>query len=160
VISSAKTTLASVKTLATATWTGKSFLVAWAQSAGNLYNVYANEFKTAWGSTPSIISDGNHNAILPWLSGDGRGNALAVWSQSSDAMATTTVTPSDVVYSRFLGPSDTWAAPRTVSNEFAGYRYSEVVTLADGTSVAAWQRWTRPTIKSTAVTGVLENDFQ
>jgi hypothetical protein len=160
VISSAKTNLASVKTLATATWTGKSFLVAWAQSAGNLYNVYANELKTTWGTMPTIISDGNHNAILPWLSGDGRGNALAVWSQSSDAMATTTVTPSDVVFSRFLGSSDTWAAPRNVSNEFAGYRYSQVVTLADGTSVAAWQRWTRPTIKSTAVTGVLENDFQ
>jgi len=63
--------------VASATWTGQSFLMAWAQSAGNLTNIYTNQYKAAWGSA-TIISDGNHSAGSRWLTADGRGNALAV----------------------------------------------------------------------------------
>jgi hypothetical protein len=158
VISSATTTIASSRTMAAATWTGASFLVAWSQSGGTPYNVYANEYKTAWGSA-TIISDGNHSSLIPWLTGDGRGNALAVWYQQSDTAATSTVVPYDVEFSRFLGATDKWSNPGRVSSAVAGYRYTQAVTLGDGTAVAAWQRTVR-NLKITNVTGVLENDFQ
>jgi len=159
VISSAKTTTYSSNiNLASAVWTGSSFLVAWAQSAGTPYVLYANQYKTSWGSA-AIISDGNHSGVLPRLSADGRGNALAVWFQQSDAAATSTVTPMDIAFSRFNGATDKWTDPALASSAFGGYRFPQVVTLADGTALTAWQRTTRPTIKTTAVTGVLENEF-
>jgi len=159
VISTAKTAIYSTKTAAAATWNGTSFLVAWAQSGGTPYHIYANEYKSAWGSA-TIISDGNHSSLLPWLTADGRGNALAVWLQQSDATATSTITPSDVVSARFVGATDKWANPLHASSAFAAYRFPQIVILADGSAVAAWQSTRRPTIKSNIVDGVLENDFQ
>ncbi|MEI9938281.1 MAG: Ig-like domain-containing protein [Pseudomonadota bacterium] len=158
VISTATTTISSARTMAAAAWTGTSFLVAWAQSAGTPYDIYANEYKTGWG-TAAIISDGNHTSVVPQISADGRGNALAVWYQQSDTAATTTVFPYDVAFSRFTGAADKWTDPARLSSAVAGYRYPQIVTLADGTSIAAWQRTVRSG-KISNVNGVFENDFQ
>jgi Big-like domain-containing protein len=160
VISNATTPISSYKTLASATWTGKGFWVTWGQSAGSSYNVYVNGHNgTSWGSA-AIISDGVHSATYPWLSSDGRGNALAVWVQASDAAASTTVSPSDIGFSRFIGGGGKWTDSALASRALAGYRYPQVVTLRDGSAIAAWQSWTRPTIKTTSVVGVIENQFQ
>jgi len=158
VISSAATQLRYTKTMASATWTGKSFLVAWAQSGGSAFNVYVNEYKAAWGSA-TIISDGNHSAVFPWLTADGRGNALAVWFQSSDTPSTTIVIPSDVEFSRFVGSTGKWSNPARVSTGVAGYADTRAATLADGTAVATFQSTVR-SIKITNVDGLFKNDFQ
>jgi hypothetical protein len=158
VLSSTKTTIASSKTMASATWTGKSFWVAWAQSAGTPYNVYVNEHTTSWGA-PVIISDGKHSGTFPWLSSDGRGNALVVWAQSSDSASTSTVIPFDIAFSRFVGAAGKWTDPALASRAVAGYRFPQLVTLADGSSVAAWQRIVQIP-KNVNVTGVLGNMFQ
>ncbi len=160
VISSATTSISSSNSLASAIWTGTSFLVAWAQSGGTPNNVYANEYKTAWGSA-AIISDGNHSSLYPWLTADGRGNALAVWYQQSDTPASGSLVPADVVFSRFVGATDRWSNPGRVSSAVGGYRFPRAVTLGDGTAVATWQRTiNNALIKNLAVNGVLENGFQ
>lgn len=163
VVSTAKTVLPNPTkvTMAAATWTGASFLVAWSQSGGTPYHVYATELKgAAWGKT-TIISDGNHSSLIPWLTADGRGNALAVWYQASDSAASGTTIPIDVVFSRFLGATGKWSDYGRVSNSVAPYLYPQAVTLADGTVLAGWQRQIRNgDIKQMAVTGVLGNDFQ
>lgn len=158
VISSATTALVSSRTLASTAWTGSSFLVAWAQSAGALNDIYANEYKAAWG-TAAIVSDGNHSSLLPRLASDGRGNALAIWYQQSDTPGTLTLTPTDVVAARFLGGVSKWAEGVRVSNGLAGYRYPRVATLADGSALGAWQSTARNG-KLTSVNGVLQNGFQ
>ncbi|MES1175638.1 MAG: Ig-like domain-containing protein [Myxococcales bacterium] len=157
VISNATTTISLNRSIPTV-WTGSSYLVAWAQSGGTPYNVYTNEYKTAWGSA-SIISDGNHTSSFPSLAADGRGNALMLWVQQSDAVATTAVLPTDVFFSRFTGTGSKWSTPAAVSSAFAGYRYPQVAVLGDGTAVASWQRSVRNG-KLTSVTGVLQNEFQ
>jgi len=161
VISSTATSLSYAShALASATWTGTSFLVAWAQSAGNLNNIYTNEFKTAWSGT-TIISDGTHNAALPWLTADGRGNALAVWSQLSDTMASGSTIPLDIMSARLVGATDKWSNPVHASSTTAAYRFPQAVTLADGTVVQAFQRIINNNLlKALAVNGVLENTFQ
>ena len=162
VISSAITSIASTRwLLASSTWTGSSFLVAWAQSGGSTSNIYANEYKAAWG-TATIISDGNHSSSLPWLTGDTRGNALAVWYQQSDTASTSSLAPIDIVFSRFTGATDKWSNFGRVSSAIAGYRYPQAVTLGDGTALAGWQRTINNVgnIKLLAVNGVFENDFQ
>jgi hypothetical protein len=154
VISNAKTAIASSKAMASAIWTGTSFWVAWAQSSGSLYNVYVNEHKASW-SGPAIISDGKHSALLPWLSTDSRGNALAVWYQKSDSSSTSLVDPFDIAFSRLVGESGKWSDSGLVSRAVAGYRFSQVITLADGTSIAAWQR-----NFSKIVNGAFKNEFR
>jgi hypothetical protein len=133
--------------------------VAWAQSAGSSYNVYVNEHKTAAWGAPAIISDGKHSAAFPWLAADGRGNALVVWSQASDATPPANVIPVDIVFSRFVGAAGKWSDSALVSRAVAGYRFPQVVTLADGASLAAWQRIVQIP-KNVNATGVLENVFQ
>jgi hypothetical protein len=160
VISTARTAFSSAtKWLASASWTGKSFLVAWGQSGGSTVHIYANEYKAAaWAAMPTIVSDGNHSSSLPWLTADGRGNALAVWAQQSDAASTATVVPTYIVSARF--GSAGWKEPVRASSAFGGYRYPQAVTFADGSAVATWQRTIRPTIKSTSVDAIFQNDFQ
>jgi hypothetical protein len=158
VISTATTYLQTYPALASSTWTGKSFLVTWSQSAGTPYDVYANEYKSSWGAA-TIVSDGNHTSFEPFLAGDGRGNALAVWYQQSDMASSGTVFPYDIVFARFTGATDKWSDPARVSSLFAGYRYPEVVVLRDGTALSAWQSTTHNG-KFSAVNGVLENGFQ
>ncbi|HYQ00518.1 MAG TPA: Ig-like domain-containing protein, partial [Polyangiaceae bacterium] len=138
-----------------AAWTGASFLVGWAQSGGTPNHVYATQLKGGIWGTATIVSDGNHNSGAPWLTGDGRGNALAVWGQASDAPATPTYTPLDVVFSRFVGSTGQWSNYKRVSSVDAGYRFPQAVTLADGTSLAVWQR-----LITKSVNGVLGNEFQ
>jgi len=162
VISAATTSIGSSGwQMASAAWTGTSFLVAWSQSAGSVANVYAAQYKTSW-AIPLIISDGTHSATFPWLTADGRGNGLAVWSQISDTAVTGNVQPIDIVSSRFQGASEKWSIASRASSAIGGYRYPRAVTLADGTSVAAWQRtiYNVGNIKLLAVNGVFENDFQ
>jgi len=163
VISTAKTALINPtkSTMASATWTGTSFLVAWSQSGGALSHVYAAEFKgAAWGTT-SIISDGNHTSYAPWLTADGRGNAMAVWNQASDTPATGYTYPYDIVFSRFVGATGKWLDSKRVSSAVAAYLYPQAVTLADGTVVAAWEsQLNNGYIKLMSVNGVYGNDFQ
>ena len=62
--------------------------------------------------------------------------------------------------SRFLGGTDKWSNPVRASNAIAAYRYPQAVTLADGSSVATWQRIINHlNIKLLAVNGVVGNDF-
>lgn len=162
VISNATTPIGnSTWQMASAAWTGTSFLVAWAQSAGSVANIYTTQYKTSWAS-PTIISDGNHSAGFPWLTADGRGNALAVWSQISETAATTSLQPIDIVSSRFLAVTEKWSNAVHASSAIGGYRYPQAGTLGDGTTVAAWQRTINNVgnIKLLAVNGVLENDLQ
>jgi len=163
VISTAKTAILNPTkiTMATSTWTGGSFLLAWSQSGGSPNHIYATEFKgTAWGTT-TIISDGNHSSGIPWLTADGRGNALAVWYQASDSPPSGSTNPFDIVFSRFVGAAGKWSESGRVSNAVAAYYYPQAVTLADGTVLAGWQRQINNGIlKSMSVTGVLGNDFQ
>jgi len=162
VISTATTAISSARWLAASTrWTGTSFLVAWAQSGGSTSNVFANQYKTAWGSA-TVISDGNHSSNLPWLTADSRGNALAVWYQQSDTAPSASLAPFDIVFSRFTGANDKWSAVGRASSAVAGYRYAQAVTLGDGTALAGWQRTLNNygNIKLLAVNGVLGNDFQ
>src|SRR6478735_10089849 len=159
-ISTAKTVIYTTKTVgASAAWTGSSFMLVWSQSGGTPYHVYANQYKAAWG-TASIVSDGNHSSLLPWLAVDRRGNALAVWTQQSDAAATSTIIPADIASARFIGATDKWQNAVRVSSGIGGYRYPQAVTLADGAILATWQRTVRPTIKSTVVDAIFENGFQ
>lgn len=162
VISSATTAISSTKWLVASTrWTGASFLVAWAQSGGSITNIFANQYKTAWG-TATVISDGNHSSNLPWLTADSRGNALAVWYQQSDTAPTASLAPFDIVSARLTGATDKWSGVSHASSAVAGYRYAQAVTLGDGTALAGWQRVINNVgnIKLLAVNGVLENDFQ
>ncbi|HKO53170.1 MAG TPA: Ig-like domain-containing protein [Polyangiaceae bacterium] len=160
VISTAKTKFVPGPTLATATWTGASFLVAWAQSGGTPNHIYATEYKgTAWGTT-AIISDGNHSSFVPWLTADGGGNALAVWHQVSDSPASGSTFPQDVAFARFLGATGKWSDYGRVSSAVAAYLYPQAVTLADGTVLAGWQRQlNNGNSKIMSVTGVFANDF-
>lgn len=162
-ISTAKTALANPTkiTMAASTWTGSSFLVAWSQSGGTPSHIYATEFKAAaWGTT-TIVSDGNHSSGIPWLTADGRGNALAVWYQASDSAGSGSTVPLDVVFSRFTGANSKWSNTGRVSSAVAAYFYPQAVTLADGTVLANWQRMVNNgNIKLLQATGVLGNDFQ
>jgi hypothetical protein len=158
VISSTTSSIGSSPTMASATWTGTSFLVAWTQSGGSLSNIYASEYKTAW-SSAVIVSDGNHGTSPPWLSPDGRGNALAVWTQQSDT-SSTQFSSTDIVFSRFTGATSKWADAGRVSRNLGGYRYPQVVTLADGSAVAGWLSVSGIAIKTQKVIDVLKNDFQ
>jgi hypothetical protein len=163
VVSTAKTALANPTkiTMAAATWTGASFLVAWSQSGGATSHIYATEYKgTAWGTT-TIVSDGNHSSGIPWLTGDGRGNALAVWYQASDSPASSSTSYLDIVFSRFVGTASKWSDYGRASSAVAAYVYPQAVTLADGTVLASWQRQINNIIiKSMNVNGVFQNDFQ
>jgi hypothetical protein len=130
--------------------------VAWVQSGGT----YSNEYKTAWG-TARVISDPTHSAAPapPWLSADGRGNALAVWAQVSDTQSTQFLS-TDIAFSRFTGASGKWADSKRVSSALAGFRWPQVVTLGDGSAVAAWESITGTIVKSQKVIDVLKDDFQ
>lgn len=155
-ISTATTT---ISTPATSAWTGKSFLVAWSQSGGTPFNVYASEYTTSW-SKAAIVSDGNHSAGTPWLAGDSRGNALLIWPQQSDTAATTTLIPIDVFFSRFTGSTEKWSDGHAATSAIAGYRYPRVQVLGDGTAVAGFQSTMKSFRPPYPVTGVFQNGFQ
>ena len=159
VISNATTyvTLLAARPNAIVAWTGKSFWVSWAQSGGTPYNIYANEYKTGWG-TPLILSDGNHSASSPFIAGDGYGNAITLWAQQSDTAATATVTPIDMAYSRLNGSTGKWSDPKLASSLVGGYRYPQIAFLGDGSAVASWQRLVHNG-KASSVTGIFQDGF-
>jgi hypothetical protein len=78
-----------------------------------------------------------------------------VWHQKSDSSGTSTVDPYDIASSRLVGETGKWSDSGLVSRAVAGYRVSQVVTLADGTSIAAWQR-----NFSKIVNGAFKNEFR
>ena len=158
-ISTAKTFFSSnAKTVAPIVWTGSSFIAAWSQSGGSSQNAWVSEYKTAWGA-PAIVSDGNHSTSVPALASDGRGNAILLWTQNSDAATKAPVYPTDVAFSRLTGATDKWSDPGHASSVFAGYRNPTLAILGDGVGVAAWQSVTRPG-KSEIVIGYSQNVLQ
>ena len=133
--------------------------MAWSQSGGSLSNIYASEYKTAW-SSAVVVSDGNHSSSPPWLSRR-RPRKCAGRVDPSRATRRSTQFPStDIVFSRFTGATGKWADAGRVSRDLGGYRYPQVVTLADGTAVAGWLSVSGIAIKSQKVIDVLKNDFQ
>jgi len=158
VISTATTYLEPFPALASSAWTGKGFLVAWSQKAGELGDIYANQYTSSWGRA-TIVSDGNHGASQPFVEGDGRGNALLLWSQESDQASTASVFPYDIAFSRFTAASSTWSGPGLVSGLFGGYRVPAVTILGDGTALSAWYELVNQGRTST-VDGVLQSGFR
>jgi len=58
-------------------------LAIWYQSDGTRYNIWSNSHDgTSWGTPELIETENGGPAILPQIASDGKGHAMAVWSQS------------------------------------------------------------------------------
>jgi len=120
-------------TNAALTWTGRSFVAAWAQYSGTANNVDASEFVSEW-SKVAVLSDGDHGAAAaPVAAADGRGHAIVAWLQTSDSMLP------DYVFARLTTVGGTWSAAAPTESTLGRFDTPLLAVQSDGTAICAWQ---------------------
>lgn len=108
-------------------------IAVWQQYDGSVYNITSNRFDAnsgTWGSA-EVIESGTGTSIIPQISFDTAGNALATWFQYNGS-------ENDVVVNRYTVGSG-WGTEETIDVEgLQNANYPEIGIDSDGSAIAIW----------------------
>ncbi|MBI5739468.1 MAG: hypothetical protein HZA16_02005 [Nitrospirae bacterium] len=107
----------------------------WYQYDGTRFNIWAGRYTagTGWGAAVLIETDNAGNAYYPQVAMDARGNATAVWQQSSGART-------DIWANSYMSGTG-WGAAVLIETDNAGSaEYPQVAMDAQGNATAVWQQ--------------------
>jgi hypothetical protein len=115
---------------------GNAFAV-WSQSdATGLFNIWSNRYTmgVGWG-VPELLETNNGNAAEPLVAFDGKGNALAVWSQWG--------TSGSDIWANSYTAGQGWGTAFLIETDDTGAAYTPQVAFDDnGNGLVVWTQWT------------------
>ncbi len=116
------------------------FATFWQQPVGSTHNAYSARYTTEWAAA-GLLSDGDNSTLngfsyYGWGFGlDRHGNGIAIWMQSNTRNS---VTGNDVMFSRLVHSSGTWAAPGFANATQSDYYLSKLGVGWHGTAAVVW----------------------
>jgi hypothetical protein len=108
-------------------------IAVWNQSDGTRYNIWSNRYTAAygWGTLELIETDNTGDAVVPQISFDANGNALAVWRQYDGKRSN--------IWANHYAAGVGWETAELIETDNAGdARNPQVSVDNDGNALAVW----------------------